>query len=150
MTIGDVAGEGGCQNERVIHADGADDVAEDAVVAPELERFLFGLGKAVVGDGGEVLFGAGVLIGQQQLVGADEAERVIALAGHGVLAAFAAGEGHDGGAGAHAARLEGHHAAVFVVGMGNGEHEAGPGVELAQSLRQARGAAIFGKRLRIG
>ena len=56
-----------------------------------------------------------------------------------VLAAFAAVEGEDGDARAQAAGEIGEHAAVFVVGVGDDEHERGAGVELAEHLREAEG-----------
>lgn len=150
VTVGDVAGEGGGKDQRAPGAHGADDIAKDAIVPPLLVGLIDGLRESVIGDGGEELLGAGVLIGEQQLIGADEAERVVALAGHRILAAFAAGEGHDGGARADAARFVSQHAAVFVVGVGDDEHEAAPRVELAKSLGEAVGASIFGQSLRIG
>ena len=149
VAVGDVAGKGRGQDERVILPHRAHDIAEDAIVSPLLMGFVNGFGEAVIGDGGEELLGAGILIGQQQLVGADQPQRIVAFAGHGILAAFAAGEGHDGRARTDAARFVSEHAAVLVVGMGDDEHEAAPGVELAQCLRQAVGAAIFRESLSV-
>ena len=61
VAVGDVAGEDRGDDERAGEADLADDVVEDAVVAPGLEGFFEGLGEAVVGYAGEGLVDAEVV-----------------------------------------------------------------------------------------
>ncbi len=131
VAVGDVADEGGGDDEGADDADGADGVVEDAVVGPLGEGFFLGLGEAEVDFGAEELGDAGVAVVGEELLGADEAERVFEVAGDVVLAAFAAGEGEVGDAGAEAAGVEGEHAAVFVVGMRDDVEDGGAGVELA-------------------
>lgn len=59
------------------------------------------------------------------------------------MAAFAAGEGDDRGADAEAAGEPGEHAAVFVIGVGDDEHDAAPGAEALEILDEGNCAAIF-------
>ncbi len=111
-------------------ADGEHGVVEDAVVAPLLEGLFLRLGEAEVDFGAPELLGAVVLVGVEEFVGAEDAEGVVEFAGHGVLAAFAAGEREERGADAQAAREIGEQGAVFVVGVGDDHHQAGGGAEL--------------------
>ena len=73
-------------------AHGEHRVVEHAVVAPLGEGFFLGFREAVVGLSAPQLLRTVIFVGLQQLVGADEAQRVVALGRHGVQAAFAAGE----------------------------------------------------------
>ena len=135
VAVRHVADEGGGDDERADDADGADGIVEDAFVGPLLEGLFLGFGEAEVDLGAEELGDAGVAVVGEELLGADQAERIFEVAGHEVLAAFAAGEGEVGDAGAKAARVEGEHAAVLVVGMGDDVEDGGAGVELAQELQ---------------
>ena len=63
VTVGDASDEDGGEDQGTIDADGADDVVEDAIVAPDGEGFFEGLGEAEVGDAGEVLIDAVVAVG---------------------------------------------------------------------------------------
>ena len=132
-------------HERAIEADGADGVVEDAVVAPLGEGLFLGFGEAEVDLGAEELVDAHVAVGGEQLLGADEAEGVVEVGGHQVLAAFAAVEGEGGDAGALAAGEVGEHAVVLVVGVGDDEHEGGAGAELAQELLERGGTVVEGR-----
>ena len=132
-------------DERAIEADGADGVVEDAVVAPLGEGFFLGFGEAEVDLGAEELVDVHVAVGGEEFLGADEAEGVVEVAGHEVLAAFAAVEGEGGDARALAAGEVGEHAVVFVVGVGDDEHEGGAGAELAEELLERGGAVIEGE-----
>ena len=80
-----------------------------------------------------------------KLVGADEAQRIVGFAGHGILAAFAAGEGEQRAAHAEAARKISEQGAVFVVGVGDDHHHAGSGGKPAEGLLQRGRAAVFGQ-----
>ena len=137
VAVSDAANEGGGDDERAVEADGADGVVEHAVVGPLGEGFGLGFGEAEVDLGAEHLVDAGVAVVGEELLSAEEAEGVFEVAGHGVLAAFAAGEGEVGDAGAEAAGVEGEHAAVFVVGVGDDVEDGGAGVELAEKLLEA-------------
>ncbi len=92
VAVGDGADEGGGDDEGAEEADGADGVVEDALVAPFFEGFLFGFGETEVDFSTEELGDAGIAVGGEEFLGAEEAEGVFEVAGDGVLAAFAAGE----------------------------------------------------------
>ena len=65
------------------------------------------------------------------------------------MPAFAAVERHQQCRNALAARFEGQHAAIFVVGMGIGLHQAGGGLQAAQHQLQASGSRVLRDRLVI-
>jgi hypothetical protein len=139
VAVGDVANPGAGEHQRAEDANGADDIVEDALVGPFAEGFGLGFAEAEVDFGAEHLGDAGVAVVGEQLLGAEQAEGVFEVAGHGVLAAFAAGEGEVGDAGAEAAGVEGEHAAVLVVGVGDDVEDGGAGLELAEELLEAEG-----------
>ena len=143
VPVGDATDEDGGDDERAVEADGTDGVVEDALMGPLAEGFFLGFGEAEVDLRTEELVGTGVAVGGEQLLGADETEGVFEVAGHGILAAFAAGEGEVGDAGAEAARVEREHAAVFVVGVGDDEHQRGAGVEFAEELLKTERRVSF-------
>jgi len=147
VAVCDAADEGGDYDLRAFAADGEDGVVEDAVVAPSGEGFLLRFRKAEVDFCAPELLGAVVLAGLEELAGADEAEGVVGIGGHGVLAAFAAGEGEEGAADAEAAREIGEQGAVFVVRMGDDHHEAGGGGEAPEGLLEGCCATVFGEGL---
>jgi hypothetical protein len=75
-----------------------------------------------------------------------------AVGGHGVLAAFAAGEGEQRAAHAEAAREISEQRAVFVVGVGDDHHQAGGGGEALERLLEGgwpRSSAI-GRAMLVG
>ena len=129
------------ENERPVQADGADGVVENAVVGPLRQGFFFGFAEAEVDLGAEELVDAHVAVCGEQFLGADEAERVVEVGGHEVLAAFTASQGKHRDTCPLAARFVGEHAAVFIVRMGDDEHERGAGAKLYQQLLQ-RGRAV--------
>ena len=92
VAVGDAADKGGDDDLRALAADGQHGVVEHAVVAPLREGFLLSFGEAEVRLSAPKLLCAVEFVGLEQLVGADEPERVVAVDGHGVLAAFAASE----------------------------------------------------------
>jgi len=98
VAVGGAAEEDAGDDERAVEADGADGIAEDAVVGPIGEGLVHGFGEAEVGGGGEELVHGGVAVGGEKLLGADEAECVVEVSGHDVLAALSAGEGEHAGA----------------------------------------------------
>jgi hypothetical protein len=150
VSIGDAAEESRGHHQRPVHADHAHCVIKDAVVTPLLQCFFHGLRKTVITDPAKVLRNATAAIPRirvQQFIGARQAERLIALAGHGILAALAARQRHHRGAGPDSARFIGEHAAVFIVGMRDDGHHARPGMQFLQRLPQRRRAAILRERL---
>src|ERR1700735_1709903 len=106
-------------------------------MCPLRETFFFGLRAAEVDFSAEHLAGAEVAVGGDQLLRADEAERVVEVAGHEVLAAFTARESERSRAYALAASFVGQHAAIFVVGVGDDHQQTGTGAELEQCLPKA-------------
>ena len=66
-----------------------------------------------------------------------------------VLPALAAVQGQLQGGDAVPARFQRQHAAVFVVGMRGGVHQAGRGVQAAQGQLQAGDAGVHGQRLGV-
>ena len=145
VAVGYAADPGAGEDEGAVEADGADYVVEDALVGPLGEGFFLGFGETEVDFGAEELVDAGVAVGGEEFLGAEESEGVFEVSGDGVLATFAAGEGDVGDTGAKAAGVEGHHAAVFVVGVGDDVHDGGAGVELAEELLEAGGALVDGE-----
>ena len=145
VAVGDASDPGAGEHEWPVEAYGADYVVEDAFVGPLGERFGFGFGEAEVDFGAEELVDAGIAVVGEKLLGAEEAEGVFEVAGHGVLAAFAAGQRQVSHAGAEASGVEGQHAAVFVVGVGDDVEEGGAGVELAEELGEALRALVDGE-----
>jgi hypothetical protein len=144
VAVCNAADEGGDDDLRALAADGEDGVVEDAVVAPASEGFFLRFGEAEVDLCSPELPGAVVLAGFEELVGADEAEGVVGVGRHGVLAAFSAGEREEGAADAEAAGKIGEERAVFVVRVGDDHHEAGGGGEALEGLLEGGGSAVFG------
>ena len=121
----------------------------DIVTAPLLECLLRRLGETEIGNAREALLDSVVAVGGQQLQRADDAELVEQIAADFVLPALAAIERKLQHADAVPARFQREHAAVFVVGMGDGMHQARRGVQAAQHLLQTGGAGVDGKRLGV-
>jgi len=143
VSVGNAADEGGDDDLGALAADGEDGIVEDAVVAPAGEGFFLCFGEAEVDFGAPELPCAVVFVGFEELVGADEAEGVVAVGGHGVLAAFAAGESEEGAADAEAAGEISEQSAVFIVRVGDDHHEAGGGGEALERLVKSGLAAVF-------
>jgi len=143
VAVGDAADEGGDDDLRALAADGQDSVVEDAVVAPAGEGFLLRFGEAEIDFSAPELFYAVVFAGLEELVGADEAQSAVAVGGHCVLSAFAAGEGEEGAAHAEVAGESCEQRAVLVVGVGDDHHQAGGGGEALEGLLEGSGAAVF-------
>ena len=144
VAICNAADEGGDDDLGALAADGEDGVVEDAVVAPAGEGFFLCFGEAEVGFSAPELLCAVVLAGLEEFAGADEAEGVVGVGRHGVLAAFAAGEGEQRAADAEAAGEVGEQGAVFVVRVGDDHHEAGGGGKALEGLFKGGCAAVLG------
>ena len=138
VAVSDAADEGGDDDLGAFAADGEDGVVEHALVAPAGEGFSLSFGEAEVDFRAPQLLCAVELIGLEQLVGADEAEGVVAVGGDSVLAAFAAGEGEQSAAHAEAAGEIREERAVLVVRMGDDHHQAGGGGEALEGLLEGR------------
>ena len=117
---------------------------------PISKGFFLRFREAEVGFSAPQLLGAEVLVGLEQFVGAHEAHRVVGVGGHGVLAAFAAGEGEERDTCAQAAREVGEQRAIFIVRMSDDEHHAGGGSERLESLLELGLAAVFREGKRVG
>ncbi len=115
---------------------------------PLLERFVLGLRETEVDFRAEELVDAGVAIFGQQLLRADQAERVVEVARHQVLPAFAAGERQHRHARTHSARFVRQQPAVFVIRMRHNQHHRRPRPQLAQQLLERRRAMVDGQRIR--
>ena len=127
------AGEAGHQNIRAKDANHANHVIQGHVVTvPFLQRFLRILGKSEIGDTGETLLDAVVAACGKEFQSPQNAERIEQAAANFILPAFASSESHEQRLGAEAARLHREHAAVFIVRMGGGVHEAGGGGKALQ------------------
>ena len=145
VAVGDAADECGDDDLWALAADGQDGVIKDALMTPAGEGFFLSFGEAEVDFRSPELFGAVVFAGFKEFIGADEAQGIVGLGGHRILAAFAAGEGEQCAACAESAGEIGEERAVFVVGMGDDHQDARSGLEAAERLSQCRFAAVFSK-----
>ena len=82
VAVGDAADKGGDDDLRALAADGEHGVVEHAVVAPSREGFFLSFGEAEVDFSAPELFCAVKLVGFEEFIGADEAQRVVAVGGH--------------------------------------------------------------------
>ncbi len=141
-------GEACDQNIGTKGANHAHHVAErDVMSAPLLESLVRIFRIAEIRDPAEALFHSVVTIGCRQLQRAENAQHVEQIASYFVLTTFAAGERHQKGGISFPARLQGQHAAIFVVGMRGGLHQTGRGLQAEEHLLQAGGSGIRGKRI---
>ena len=147
VAVGDAANEDGGEDQGAIEADGANDVVEDALVSPDGQGFLEGLGETEISDAGEVLIDSVAAAGSQKLLGAHQRELIPEVIGHDVLPTLAPGQREQSHACALATGLIGEHAAILVVGMGNDHHDASAGGKLAQRLLERSRATIDPQRL---
>src|SRR5271157_1687204 len=119
----------------------------DIVTTPLLECFLRSLGKAKIGNTREALLDSVITIGDQQLERAYDAELIEQIAANFVLPAFTAVQRELQHAHTVPARLQREHAAVLIVRMSHGVHQARRRVQAPQHLLQPSGAGVDGKRL---
>ena len=150
VAVGNSADKGGDDDLRPHLAYRQHCIVEHAVVSPAGEGFLLSFGEAEVRFGAPELFGAVVLVGLEQFVGADETERVVGVGGHGVLAALAAGEGEERDAHAESAREIGEQRSVLVVRVRHDVQHAGSGAQPLERLLERCLAAVFGQGKRDG
>ena len=132
MTVCDATDEDGGEDQRPIETDGTHDIVEHAVMAPDRERLVQGLGKTKIRNTGEILIDTVATVGGQKFFCANQRQLVPQVVGHNVLTTLSAIQGEQGDASALAAGLVGEHSAIFVIGVGDDHHEAGAGTQLAQ------------------
>ena len=136
-------------DHRAIHPDDANDVAKDVLAPPLLERLVQALGEAIVRNAREVLVvHAVVAIGNEEFLGADEAERVEKLGANCVVAGLAARQGQQRHPGALATAQEREHPSLLVVWVSGRVHRARRRLQLPELLPGAGGALILGRSLR--
>ena len=128
-------------------ADVPDEIAENLLVAPLLERFLLAERVAEVHGACEVLLGAVEAMRGEQFFGAEDAQGVKELGADLVLAAVAAGGRHERHSRADVARVEGQRRIVLVVGVRGHVNDRANGRELSQGERQGGRARQVGQRL---
>lgn len=93
VAVGDAPYKGSGEDEGTVETDRADYVVEDAVVSPDLEGFVEGLGKAEVGDAGEVLIDSVPAVCGEELLGSYQGQLVPEVVGHDVLPSLTPVEG---------------------------------------------------------
>ncbi len=141
------AAEAAGEHVRPEHPDRAHQVCKrDVMPVPFVEGLFRGLGEAEIHHVAEALFHAVILVGLQKLQRAQDAKFVGTFGAKFVLAAFAARDCEKQRRGAVSARFQREHPAVFVVGMGDGLHDARRGFQLGQQLRQVDRAQVFRQR----
>ena len=151
MPIALVALKARHDHQRPFDPDDADNVPQHVFPAPLVERLFEALRKTVVHDRGEVLaIDAVVPVGDGQFLGADQPEAVEELRPERVVSGLAAIEREQRDARAHATAGERQHAAVLVIGMRRGVHQARRGRQLLQPMPRARGAGVLGQRRGCG
>ena len=125
-------------------------VAERVALAPLHRGFRARLREAVVERAAEELFAAVEAPRLQQLLGADDAERVEELGADDVLPALAAIQRDVRDARVIAARRPRDERRILIVGVGAGVKHAGRRLQALQDLRQAgRAHVVHGTYLRI-
>ena len=123
------------------------EVAEDLLPPPLLERFLLAERVAKVHRAREVLLGAIEAMRRQELLGAEDAQRVEELGANLVLSAVAARRRHERHPRPDVARVERQRGVVLVVGVRGHVRDHADGRELPQGQRQGRRAGQIGERL---
>jgi hypothetical protein len=137
------AGEDGDDHVRPEGAHHRHHILENRVARPVTEGLLGALGEAEVVGAGEELPPAVDAPGGEQLLGADDAERLPQLVADQVLPPVAAGEREVGRLDAAAARQPGDEVGVLVVRVrGDHQHPRG-GAELLDPLAQCGRAALL-------
>src|SRR5258705_401979 len=125
MTVAAGTREASYQNVGTKRANDADHVAKRNVVALPFFQSLFRvLGEAKIRHAREALIDTIITVGTEKFQSAKYAERIQQAAPHLILSPFAAGQRHQQCVRAPAARLEGEHAAVFVIRVCRGVHQA--------------------------
>ncbi len=129
------------------HPDVADEISEDLLLTPLLERLLLAERVAEVDRSREVLLRAVETVGGQQFLGAEHTQRIEELGTNLVLTAVAAGRRDERHACADVARIERQRRIVFVVRVRGHVDDRTDRRQLPQRQRQGRRAGQVGERL---
>ena len=149
VSVARVSLEARDQHQRAVHAHDPNHLAQDVLLAPFLQGFVEPLGEAVIDDAREVLVvDAIVAVGQEQLLGADEAEAVEQLGADRVVSRLSPVEREQGRPRAQAPADPGQDPAVLVVRMSGGMHRARRRPQLQELLPGAGGATVGAERAR--
>ena len=153
VPAGALGGEPGDDHVGTELPDHPDQIAEDALLPPDLEGFRGRLGIAEIDGPGEVLLGPVDPAGGQELLRSKETELRPLFRADQVLAALAARDREIGRPVFPALRERGQERGVLVVGMGPDIEDAPENVELLEGDLQVRGvgdAALLGAGPRRG
>lgn len=132
-------------NVRTETADGANDVAENALFAPEGESLRGGFTETEVNGSREELFATIELARGEELLCADDTEEFGLLGTDQVLPAFAAGGGKISGTQVLSARKVGDHRFPFVIGMCAQNEDAAEGIQAIEEFVEFGGALPGGR-----
>ena len=124
-----------------------DEVSQDLLMAPLLERFLLAERVAEVHRAREVLLRAVEAMRDEQFLGAKHPQRIEELSSDLVLSAVAACGCDERHARTDVTRVERQHRIVLVVGMRRHVDDRADGRQLPQGQRQRRRAGQVGERL---
>jgi hypothetical protein len=144
VAVAHSADEGGEDYLRPLAAHRQYGVVEHALVAPAGKGLLLSFGEAEVHLRAPKLPDAVELVGLQQLVGANQSQRVAVGGGDFILPALAAVQGEQRRARAQATAEVGQQRAVLVVRMRHDHHRAGGGLQAQERLLDGRLTAILG------
>ncbi len=130
-------------------ADHANEVAEDFLMAPLLQRLFDAERVAEVHRAREVLLGAVVAMRGQQLLGSQHGQCLEELRTDFVLSTFTARRRHERRAKPLAVPVVRQHRVVLIVGVRRRHHQRPDGVELAKGQLERRLAAHRGDGLQL-
>ena len=140
----------GADHVRPERANDANHIGQGNVVAaPLLEGFLGCLREAEICDAGEPLLDAIVAVGTQQFQGAKNPEFIEQIAAYLVLSALASVQGQLQGGHASPSGFQRQHAAVFVIRMRGGVHQAGRGMQTSQGQLESGDTRVDRQRLGV-
>jgi hypothetical protein len=149
VTVALISLEARDQHEGTLCANHPNDVAQNVLMAPLLERLIEPLGKPVVDHAREVLLvDAVVSIRNQELLRPNQADGIEQLRADGVVTGFASIQRQQRHARTLATAQHRQHTAVLVVGMRGRVHRARGRLKLQQLLPRAGCARVLRWHLR--
>src|SRR5262245_15179532 len=131
-------------------AEHADEVPEDLLLSPFLERLLDAEGVAELVGAREILLDAVHAVHRHELFRAQDSDRLEELGSDLVLSAVSPGRREERRAVPTAPAQEDEETVVLVVRMRGGMKEARSRGELSELEREADAAAVLGDRLELG
>ena len=143
VAVGDAANKSRNDHLWPFTPDSQHSIVEYAFMSPALERLLLSFGKSEVHLSAPELYYTVIFVSLQQLISANDSQRIVGVGRHGVLPAFAAIQRQQRGARAQPATQISQQRAVFIVRMRHNHHHAGRGSQPPQRLFQSRSAAIL-------